>query len=439
MAGRGGLLRQREFRLLWTGETVSMAGTALAAFVIPLLAASVLRASTFEVAALAAATYLPWLIIGLPAGAWADRLPSRPLMIGCDLVAAALYASLPLAAWAGVLTIGQVLAVALLAGAVNVLFTTAYQVYLPSLVTTGELAEGNAKLQGSASMALLTGRSTAGLATTAFGAVSAVLFNAGSFLVSAFCLLRIRSAPDTRRAAAGTTVRAEIAAGARLIALDPYLRPLTMYAALGNLAYSGYVSLQVVFLVRTAGFGATVGGLLLGVTGLGGMAGALVARRLGSRLGAPRRDRRPGALRGLTVTTLVTTPFGLLIPLTRPGPWVACFVAGTFVLNAGSLIGSVIVTAFRQAYCPPEMLGRAVAGMRFVAFGTIPAGALLAGAVGSVTGVRTAMWIVLAANALAALILLRVPRELSRCRYEEISEERARQRTLRSGGTMSSA
>ena len=423
VAGWGGLLRQRDFRLLWVGETVSMTGTAMAAFVIPLLAVSVLRATTFEVAALAAATYLPWLIIGLPAGAWADRLPGRPLMIACDLVAAALYASLPLAAWAGVLTIGQLLAVALLAGAVNVLFTTAYQVFLPSLVTTGELAEGNAKLQGSASMALLTGRSAAGVAATVLGAAPAVLFNAGSFLVSAVCLLRIRSAPGARRAAAGTSLRAEIVAGARLIAFDPYLRPLTVYAALGNLAYSGYVSLQVVFLVRTAGLGATVSGLLLGVTGLGGMTGALVARRLGSRL---------GALRGLTLTALVTAPFGLLIPLTRPGPWVACYVCGTFVTTAGSLIGNVVVTAFRQAYCPPEMLGRAVAGMRFVAFGTIPAGALLAGAVGSAIGVRTAVWIVLAANALAVLILLTVPSELSRCRYEDISEERVRQRMLSS-------
>lgn len=431
MAEWGGLLRQRDFRLLWTGETISMTGTAMAAFVIPLLAVSVLRASTFEVAALAAAAYLPWLIIGLPAGAWVDRLPSRPLMIGCDLVAAALYASLPLAAWAGVLTIGQVLAVAMLAGAVNVLFTTAYQVYLPSLVTTGELAEGNAKLQGSASMAVLTGRSTAGLAATAFGAASAVLFNAGSFLVSAFCLIRIRSAPARRRTARGhTTLRAEIGAGVRLLARDPYLRPLTLYAAAGNLVYQGYISLQVVFLVRTVGLGTTVSGLLLGVTGLGGMTGALVARRLAGRLGAPRRDRRPDALRGLMLSALITSPFALLIPLTGPGPWVACFVAGTFVLTAGMLTGNVIAGAFRQAYCPPEMLGRAVAGMRFAAFGTIPVGALLAGAVGSAAGVRTAIWIMLAGCALSPLILLLVPRELSRCRYEEISEERVRQRTL---------
>jgi MFS family permease len=101
---RGGLLWHRDFRLLWTGETISGAGTAMAAAGVPLLAVTVLYASTTAVAVLTAAAYLPWLVIGLPAGAWADRLPVRPLMITCDLVSALLYASLPAAAWLGVLT-----------------------------------------------------------------------------------------------------------------------------------------------------------------------------------------------------------------------------------------------------------------------------------------------------------------------------------------------
>lgn len=133
---RGGLLRQRDFRLLWIGETISGAGNAMAVIGVPLLAVTVLHASTFAVSALTAAAYLPWLLIGLPAGAWVDRLPARPLMIACDVLSVLLYASLPVAAWLGLLSIGQLGAVALLAGAVSVLFTTAYQVLLPSLVAT---------------------------------------------------------------------------------------------------------------------------------------------------------------------------------------------------------------------------------------------------------------------------------------------------------------
>jgi len=276
----GGLLRQRNFGLLWTGETISQAGNAMAVVEVPLLAVAVLHASTFAVSALTAAAYVPWLVIGLPAGAWVDRLPPRPLMVICDIVAALLYASLPVAAWAGVLTTGQVLAVALLAGAANVFFATAYQVYLPALVAPGELLEGNAKLQGSMSVATIGGSSAAGLAAKAVGDAAALLFNAGSFLVSATCLLLIRARPAPRAPAKrATTVRAEICEGARFIVRDPLLRPMSIYAAIANLANSGSTALVVVFLIRVAGFGAAAVGLLMAATGVGGIAGAMLARR----------------------------------------------------------------------------------------------------------------------------------------------------------------
>jgi len=72
-------------------------------------------------------------VIGLPAGAWVDRLPGRQVMIICDLISALMYASVPCAAWLGILTLAQLVLVVLLGGA-NVLFATAYQVNLTSLV-----------------------------------------------------------------------------------------------------------------------------------------------------------------------------------------------------------------------------------------------------------------------------------------------------------------
>jgi predicted MFS family arabinose efflux permease len=395
-----GLLRQRNFRLLWFGETVSNGGSATAGVLVPLLAVTTLRATTFEVAALTAASYLPWLLIGLPAGAWVDRLPVRPLMIGCDLAAAALYASLPVLAWLRLLTIGDLLVIALLAGGTGVLFATAYQVYLPSLVDGADLVEGNAKLQGSASMALIGGRGAAGLAADGLGAAPAVLFNAVSFLVSAACLLKIRATPPKRTGARRASLRTEIAQGGRLIARDPYLRPVTLYAAAGNLTYSGYNALLVVFLVKDAGLSAAAAGLLMSTVGAGGLAGALIARRIGDRL---------GTLRALQVSTLATSLFGLLIPLTRSGPEVACYVAGAFGVSAGTLIGNILASAFRQAYCPPEMLGRVVANMRFASWGTIPLGAMLAGALGTALGVRTALWMLLGGYVLSGLLLLTFP------------------------------
>jgi hypothetical protein len=393
---RGGLLRHRDFRLLWIGETVSQAGSSMAIVVVPLLAVTTLRASTFDVAALSAAVTLPWLLIGLPAGAWVDRLPARSLMITCDVLAAVLYASLPLAAWAGLLTVGQLAVVALLAGVCNVFFATAYQVYLPSLVAARDLVEGNAKLQGSASAATIGGRAAAGVAVEGLGAATAVLFNAGSFLVSAVCLLRIGPGrPHPARTERTTTLRQEIASGARFIARDPYLRPLTIYAAVSNLAYGGYSSLVVIFLVRVAGLGAATVGVLMAVGGVGGTAGALIARRLGRAL---------GTARVLLLTTL-TDSFGLLIPLTHAGPQIICYAAGAVVMTAGLIIGNILVVAFRQSYCPPGMLGRAIAGMRFLSFGAVPVGALLAGSLGTALGVRNALWCALGVETLSGLLL----------------------------------
>jgi predicted MFS family arabinose efflux permease len=394
----GGLLRQRNFRLLWAGETVSETGNSMAVVGVPLLAIAVLHASTFAVSALTAAAYLPWLVIGLPAGAWADRLPPRPLMVGCDIVSALLYASLPVAAWLGILTIGQVLVVALLAGAANVFFATAYQVYLPALVTADELMEGNAKLQGSMSVATIGGSSAAGLAARAVGDATALLFNAGSFLVSAACLLSIRAAaPPRRPAERTTTIRAEISEGARFIGRDALLRPLTSYAALANLAYSGSTALVVVFLVRVAGFGPAAVGLLMATSGVGGIAGAMVARRVAARL---------GTARGLLLTTLGGGLFGLLIPLTGPGPRAAFYVVGAAVVGAGITSGNIIVASFRQTYTPPHMLGRITASQRFLVFGTIPLGALIAGGLGTALGVRSALWIILTIYALSGTLLL---------------------------------
>jgi len=433
----GGLLWQRSFRLLWIGETVSQLGNAMALVGVPLAAVIVLHASTFAVGVLTAAAWLPWLLIGLPAGALVDRLPARRVMIVCDAVSAVLYASVPAAAWGGVLTTGQLIAVQLLGGAASVLFMTGYQVYLPSLVAPGELIEGNTKMQGSASAAAFAGPGLAGLVAQLLGAVTALLCNAVSFVVSAACLLGTGRAAGTRRAAdtgrvagtgrgAGTGpvgataslgaepepeaeavpepeavrragLRGEIADGLLLVLRDPYLRQLSTFWAAANLALTGYTALLVVFLVRVIGLTPGPVGLLSAVPGLGGILGALVTGRITARL---------GTARGLLLSTLCGIPCGLLIPLTGPGPRLAWYVAGSLLAFTGMAVGNIIIAAFRQSYAPPGMCGRVTATMRFLIFGTSPVGALLGGSLGTWLGIRTALWLLLGALALSGALLL---------------------------------
>ncbi len=399
----GGLLRQRDFRLLWIGETVSQLGNAMAVVGVPLVAVIVLHASTFTIGVLTAAAWLPWLVIGLPAGAWVDRLPARRVMIACDVISALLYASVPITAWAGVLTTGLVVAVQLGGGAASVLFMTAYQVYLPSLVGPGELIEGNTKMQGSASAAAFAGPGLAGLVAQLLGAVTALLANAVSFVVSAICLLGARpagpgpTAAPRRTAPRRTTLRREIADGLALVLRDPFLRQLSVFWAVANLALTGYAALLVVFLVRVIGLSPGSVGLLTAIPGAGGILGALLTGRVTAAF---------GTARGLLVSTLGAVPFALLIPLTGPGPRLAFYVAGALVAFTGVAVGNIIIAAFRQSYSPPGMCGRVTATMRFLIFGTSPAGALLGGALGSWLGIRNALWILLTALALSGTLLL---------------------------------
>ncbi|WP_143591327.1 MFS transporter [Thermoactinospora rubra] len=398
----GGLLWQRDFRLFWFGETVSEIGNSLAVVAMSLLVVAELKASTFQVSLLTAAAFLPWLLVSLPAGAWVDRLPSRKVMIVSDVVSFALYASIPLAAWLGVLTFEHVLLVALLAGAANVFFDTAYQVQLPVLVDAGDLVEGNVKMQASISAARLGGSSAGGFAVQAMGAATALMVNAASFLVSVACLLGIRRSdpPGAGHARAADPVEGglwrTIAEGLRFVARDRYFRPLTIWASVSNFGLTGYDALIVVFLVRDVGVQPNVVGLLMAVAGVGAVLGSLVAGRVVDRF---------GTARGLLAMAVFVIPLVLLIPLASPGPGLALYAAGILMCVTGIAVTNVIAASFRQAYAPPGMLGRVTATTRFLLNGVYIPGALVAGGLGTWLGVRATLWIMLGMVALAGVFL----------------------------------
>ncbi len=423
----GGLFWHRDFRLLWTGQTVGRLGSSVTSVALPLVAVASLHASTFQVALLSAAAWLPWLLIGLPAGAWVDRLPRRPVMIACDLVSLLLFLSVPVAAWLDRLTVGHLLAVALGGGTTSVFFQTAYQVYLPSLLDRDQLPEGNAKVQATESGAQVAGPGLVGLITQLTGAVNALLADAASFLVSALCLLAIRTRepgrnrvrqggrssqslrsaisppavrtgePRLRRARRGGTLRQEITEGLRFVARDPYLRVLALFSALSNIGLIGFQSILVVFLVREVGVSPGMVGGLTAAAGLGGVLGAASATAAA---------RCFGSARSLLVAEMGGAPFGLLIPLTTSGAGLALTVAGAFAVSAGVAVGNVIKGAFRQAYSPPGLLGRVTVSMQLLGYGTIPLGALLGGTLGTAFGVRPAMWMIMSGLALTGPILL---------------------------------
>ncbi|MFF7359173.1 MULTISPECIES: MFS transporter [Streptomyces] len=392
------LSRLRDFRLLWLGETTNRVGINITTVAMPLVAVVTLNASTLSVSVLAAAPWLPWLLIGLPAGAWVDRMRRRPLMLVCNVSSTLLLASVPVAAWLGVLTMAHLLAVALLNGLAAVFFGISYKVYVPSIVDRDQLQDANAKLQGSESVAQVAGLGGGGLLAQGFGAVAGLLVNAGTFLFSALCLLGIRSRePRSGPSRERTPLRRDIREGLRHTVRDPYLRVLTAYGTVTNLLLTAYQAILPVFLIRQLGVPEGATGWLLASSSVGGILGAAGAKRVTARW---------GTARGLLVATAATAPFSLLIPMAGKGWMLAALVAGSALLALGVVLANVIQGAFRQRYCPPQLLGRITACISVANFGAIPFGSLLGGVLGTALGLRPTLWLLTAGLAVSPLLLL---------------------------------
>ena len=143
----GSLWRRPAFVQLWAAATISGAGSAVTMLALPLTAALALGAGPAQMGLLATAGAAPSFLFGLLAGAWVDRLPRRPLLIGADVGRALLYGSIPAAALLGDLRIGQLDAVAFGGGALGVLAGVASGAYLPSVVPAERLVEANGRFQ----------------------------------------------------------------------------------------------------------------------------------------------------------------------------------------------------------------------------------------------------------------------------------------------------
>jgi MFS family permease len=379
---RSELWRDGDFLRLWAGQTVSEVGSQVTVVALPLAAILVLDASAFEVAILTSLEFAPFLLFGIVAGVWVDRLPYRRVLITTDVARAAVIGSVPAAYLLDRLTLPHLYAVGFAAGMLTVFFSVAWQAYLPTLVSRDHLIDANGKLAATWSAAQIIGPGAGGVLVAAISAAGAVAVDALSFAVSACLLASMRHRDRPRPVPSTRNLRAELREGLAYLWRHPIFRANLFSSGLANLSYGIVWAVLFVFAVRELELGAGRIGLILGLGAVGGVVGAVTANRIAARLGVG------PALIGAVV---LGGPAAILIALATPDTALVLVTVGWALWSFESTITMVLGISLRQALIPQRLQGRIVGATRSIILGAIPTGGLIGGTLAATVGLRTTL------------------------------------------------
>jgi MFS family permease len=385
------LIRNRDFQKLWTAASISGFGSQVSVLAIPLTAAIILNVEPFAFAMLGTIEFLPFILFTLPAGAWVDRLRRRPILIIGDLGRAVALSTIPLAYVLGSLTIWQLYVVGFITGTLTVFFDVADQSYLPAIIERDQLVEGNAKLQVSQSAAEIAGPGIAGYLVSILQAPFAILVDALSFVASAFFIFLIRRPEppvvrevDDAGKPSGSLVQ-EVREGLAFVLGNSSLRALAAASATFNLASYITFSIYILYAVNELHLAAATIGIVFAIGNVGALIGAVLANRLASWMGVG-----PAIIGSIFMGSFV----GILVAIAPPGDAAIPFLVGSGMAGGvGRMVYNINQTSYRQAICPPRMLGRMTATVRFLVWGTIPIGSIISGTLGSAVGLHDTIWV----------------------------------------------
>jgi MFS family permease len=382
---------------LWTSSALSNLADGILKVALPLVAIGLTR-SPVLIAGLAFAFSLPWLLFALPAGAIADRLDRRRLMLGANTVRGLLLAALALMVLLDADSIVALYAVAACAGIAETIYDTAAQTILPSLVRRDQLPRANGRLYAAELTANeLVGPPLAGFLVAA-GVVVALAAPSALWLVAVIALLLVRGRFRSERspAAGPTTLRADIAEGLRFLWRHRLLRIFTVIVGVFNFASSATMAILVLYAVGSAsaiGLTEQAYGWLLSTAAAGSLAGSLITERLVRLLGRART----------LWASLVLGVLFLVAPAATTNPYLigAAFFAG----GAGLIVFNVVMVSLRQSVTPDQLLGRLNSAHRVVAWGTKPLGAVAGGVLAQAFGLRP-VFVIMGLLAIAVLACL---------------------------------
>ncbi|OOC05575.1 MFS transporter [Amycolatopsis azurea DSM 43854] len=382
---------------LWSSSSLSNLADGIVKVALGLVAIQFTRSPAL-IAGLAFVSSLPWLLFALHAGVLADRVDRRRAMLTANVFRAALLGALAVSIALGFGSIWLLYVVALGLGIAETIHDTAAQAILPQIVGRDRLTRANSRLYA----AELTANEFAGPPLGGFlvaaGAFAAFAAPSALWIVAVISLFFV---PGSFRAGRTrtTSVREDLVEGLRFLWENRILRILAIMVGGFNFATSAVITIFVLYAVGPSsamGLTEQTYGFLLSTIALGSFAASFAAERIELALGRTRA----------LVLSLFTGAALAGIPAVTTDPYV---IGAVFFLGgAGIVVWNVIVVSLRQRIIPDHLLGRATSGHRLVAWGTRPLGAMAAGLLAEVVGLRPVF--AGAAAVILALVLL-TPRE----------------------------
>lgn len=376
------LLREPVYRRLWLSILTGAFANQVMLLALPLTAAVLLHATPTDMGLLTALEIAPFAMLSLPAGVWLDRVRKLPVYVGGECLLALAAASVPLAAWLGVLSMPWLYAVATIVGAVHTVAGSAAQIVLTQIVGRERLVQAHAKNALANSGAEVLGPGLAGLLIKVLGAPFALLLNA-SLLLGAATILRGLVVPESVHGRPTTPFWPALQAGLRFVAEHRLLLTLAALMGVWQMAHYIAVTVQILFATRTLGLGEQTIGLCFTGVGVGTILGSTLGHRLSDRFGPG-----PCLVLGYAVTGCA---WGLLaLAPVGPGGGFA-FAVMLMAFSAGAIFIFINFLALRQAVTPESMLGRMTSTMRWLTLLAAGPGALVGGWLGEAISLRASL------------------------------------------------
>ncbi len=397
-----GLAYHFDFRQLWIGDGLSQVGAQLTALALPIYAVTTLGASEMEMGFLNAAQTAAFLLIGLPAGAWIDRMRKRGVLITADLVRGLVLGAVVVLALTGHGTMTVLIVASLILSVATVFFDVAHLSYVPGLVGLRHVSEGNTKLQATYSIAAVAVPAVGGMMLKIVSAPFLIAVNVVTYFLSVIFLGRIKKREELPPSDSHLPMGKAIAEGLNFIIKTPLLNRLVFATGASAIFSTMGWTMLIKYAVTDLKIAEGEIGVIMSASAIGGIIGALIVRKMTLLVG----EGRIIALSALATPILfIGIPLAATLMAAGVNPMIPLIVSG-FMMQISNTFFNVSQVSFRQRLCPPHLLGRMNASFRFIVWGGMPIASLLAGVIATHFGMVTMMWVVVVGEILAALPLV---------------------------------